>query len=375
MTSRLNAFKFFGIALVSIAVIFCAWQIWSNKTINSSDKKTIGAWLQNDYARSDAPAVLILGDSQLGGLRSADAKVAGRKLDFALDHRSYAVESELRKINFTTGPSRLDISNALSKLGFANSLNHPASSSRFATGGVTSASPKVFIASQPGSIASDYYVMTKGLISEKKKPEIAVITINPRTFLDNGLACPGDSSYFRFFAKHASLNGPSYNKAYPEFRDKSTAFWKNIVRSPIDQVAVGQFVFLPDDAQSFNDKTLIYPPNFSFEPQSCRHQIWFLNETLTYLKTANIKSIVVSMPMLQEKQIAAFKKLHDSIKGEIAESCQKNEAVYVDLTDDNRFVSSDFLDPVHLSQNGGAKVAKLIAQYATETGCHDDTIQ
>ena len=168
MTSRLNAYIFFGIALVSIALIFCAWQIWSNKTINSSDKKPIGAWLQNDYARSDAPAILILGDSQLGGLRSADAKVAGRKLDFALDHRGYPVENELRKINFTTEPSRLDVSNALSKLGFANSLNHTPGNSRFASGGITSASPKVFIASQPGSIASDYYVMTKSLISEKE---------------------------------------------------------------------------------------------------------------------------------------------------------------------------------------------------------------
>jgi hypothetical protein len=364
--SRLETFRTFVIAFLLLALGLVIWQQWSDRVAASSKSKPIGAWLMEAYERSSAPDIIVFGDSQIGGLRSADARVAKRKLDFALDHRSYALESELRNFNTTHSINREEISNALSRLGYANSLS--TSSSDRSLNGIASA--KVFVASQPGCLASDYFVMANALFSEDKKPLMAIITINPRTFLDNGLACPGDSQYFRYFVKHTNLDSEIFEHAYPSFGNKFTATIKNITRSKINQVDIGQFVFLPDDAQVFNERAILYPPNFSFQARSCSHQIWFLEKTLAFLKDRNIKTVVISMPLLKSESIKGLRSLHDSLKTQISDLCEKNAAGYLDLTNDNRFLTNDFLDPVHLSQAGGAKFAHLLPQYITETGFH-----
>lgn len=357
-----NAISFFGLAIIAIAVCIFVLQKWQDSVTESSPSKPICAWIEKDYTAAKAPTVVIFGDSQLGGLRSADAKVAKRKLDFVLDHHGYSIENELQVINHSAAPSRLDISNALSRLGFANTLSAGDRPSEYNEGGLLR-SPKVFIACQPGSIVSDYYAMSKGLISEKKKPAVAIITVNPRSFLDNGLSCAGDSDYFRFFARRSTLDNEIFNTAYPSLQSKFNFAMKNTFRAPIAQVAVGQFVFLPDDQQHFRDN-LIYPQNFSLHADTCRHQIWFLNETLKYYNALKIKPIVVSLPLLfRNDSIAKLKTLHDELKSPICDTCKSQNAKYFDLTTDTRFDESDFLDPVHLSQNGGAKIAKILSEY------------
>lgn len=361
LQSKRNAIKVFGLAILAIAISIFAWQKSAPLT-ESAELKPIGAWIERDYASGQPPDIIIFGDSQIGGLRSADAKVAKRKLDFALDHRSYAIEHELRKRN---APSRLDLAGGLSKLGISNTLTRHKHSSHFPPSG-----PTVFVASQPGSIASDYYAMSKTLITKDRKPAIAIITVNPRTFLDNGLSCPGDSDYFRFFAKRTNFKSSIYEVAYPDLRSKFNAVKKTILRSPVNQVAVRQFVFLPDDKQRFNDR-FIYPPNFSFDATSCGHQIWFLNETLKHHQELNVKSIVVSLPLMHIHSTAAFNKLHDSIKGSLQTTCKNKNADYFDLTNDSRFAHEDFLDPVHLSQSGGTKLANIVSKYAIDSGFPD----
>lgn len=352
----------FGLAIAVIAAALFAWPQWSDANSETARSKPIGAWIEKDFNSGEPPAIVIFGDSQIGGLRSADAKVVNRKLDFALDHRGYAIETELKKINCTTAPSRLDISNALSRLGYANTLNSEKPTSEFNEGGLLR-SPEVFIASQPGSIASDYYAMSKSLITEKRKPSIAIITINPRSFLDNGLTCPGDSEYFRFFARRTNFDSDVQNEAYPELRNKINFVINKFMPSHrLNQVAIGEFVFLPDDRQGFHDR-LLYPADYSLNAKKCGHQIWFLNKTLRHYNQMKVKTIVVSLPLLTKSDsIVSFKELHDQLKVPITEACAKQNAEYLDLTTDDRFVENDFLDPVHLSQSGGAKLAGVLSQ-------------
>ncbi len=366
LLSKRTTFSFWGLAIIAIAISVFAWHQWSDATTDTASRKPIGAWIEKDFRSGETPAIVIFGDSQLGGLRSADAKVANRKLDFALDHRGYAIESELKKVNGTTAISRLDISNALSRLGFANTLERSSHPTEYDENGLHR-SPKVFIASQPGSIASDYYAMSKCLITEKRKPSIAIVTINPRSFLDNGLTCPGDSDYFRYFASRTTFDGEIYNVAFPRLHNKIQFALKNLSPPPTYRIAVGQFVFLPDDKQSFQTDRLLYPINFSLNADECRHQIWFLNETLKQYRALGIKTILVSLPLLSKTaSIASLSKLHGQIKPQISKVCADNHAEFVDLTNDNRFVESDFLDPVHLSQSGGAKLAGVLTEHITK---------
>lgn len=365
LLSKRSTFSILGLAIFTIAIALFAWHQWSNATSDRADRKPIGAWIEKDFNTGETPAIVIFGDSQLGGLRSADAEVANRKLDFALDHRGYAIERELKKVNCATAPSRLDISNALSRLGFANTFVGSSRPSEYGESGLLR-SPKVFIASQPGSIASDYYAMSKCLITEKRKPAIAIVTINPRSLLDNGLTCPGDSDYFRYFARRTTFDSAVYNVAFPKLQNKIKFALTNIAPPATYQVEVGQFVFLPDDQQTFTDR-LLYPINFSLNEESCRHQIWFLNETLKHYRALKIKTILVSLPLLSKSpSIEALSKLHGQIQSQISEACANNSAEYIDLTNDNRFAESDFLDPVHLSQSGGAKLAGVLTEHIAQ---------
>jgi hypothetical protein len=291
--------------------------------------KPFGYWIARDYQNTNpAPDILVFGDSQLGGLRSADAKVAGTKLDFVLDHRSYALESALETANFEK-------------------------------------EPKTFIASQPGCLVSDYLVMAESLFSDLRKPKLVVLTVTPRVFLSNGLACPGNSQYYRYFASNMPL-GTMYDLAFPSLGSKLHAVVQSMMRTPVSTVAPGKYVFLPNDRQVFSDALQMYPSNFSFSSKDCKHQIRFLEETLACLNKNKIRTIVVSMPMLKTESVSQFRLLQNGLAKEILGACETNDAEYLDITDDSRFTKTDFLDPIHLSQNGGEKFANILAEFISK---------
>jgi hypothetical protein len=290
--------------------------------------KPFGYWIARDYqSTASAPDIVVFGDSQLGGLRSADAKVAGTKLDFALDHRSYTIESQ---------------------------LNH--------NGGEL----KTFIISQPGSLVSDYLVIAESLFSDLRKPERVILTVTPRAFLGNGLPFPGRSEYYRYFSSSVPL-GAMYELAFPTVESRLYAVFQSMVRAPIPTMAPGQFLFLPDDKQVFNDKIKMYPDDCVYTIDDCQHQMRFLGETLRYLHSQEIEASVVSMPMLKCRNAEALRKLQPELSSEIKGLCKKYEATYLDLTDDNSFSRNDFLDPIHLSQSGGEKIAMVFSSFLRNT--------
>lgn len=293
----------------------------------STRAKPFGYWIARAYQNCElAPDLVIFGDSQLGGLRSADAKVAGAKLDFALDHRSYALESQ---------------------------LNHDGGEKR------------TFVLSQPGSLISDYLVISESLFTDLRKPKRVVLTVTPRVFLNNGLPFPGRSEYYRYFSSTVPL-GAMYDLAFPTVGSRLHAVFQSMVRSPISTIAPGQFVFLPDDQQTFDEKVKMYPDNFSYDIKDYEHQIRFLDETLKFFQEQKIAVNVVSMPMLKTESASAFRKLQPGLSSDISHTCKKYDATFLDLTDDNSFSKEDFLDPIHLSQAGGEKFATVLAAHLNE---------
>lgn len=297
-------------------------------------KKPIGYWIALDFNNQNPPPqVVVFADSQLGGLRSADAKVFGNKLDFVFDHRSYAVEKALRESG--NGDMR------------------------------------VFVASQPGTLVSDCFIMARSLFTRKNKPKVVILALNPRAFLRNGLKCPGDSDYFRVFAPHAALSKDEQQMAYPQFWYRPVIAFKDAFALRLAKAVPGEFQFLPDDQQSYHDLKPLYPPRFTFDLKQCQHQIWFLSETLKYLRSENIEALVIAMPLEKSKSIEALAQLSEKLVAPIQNECIKNGARFLDLTNDIRFTRTDFIDPVHLSQKGGERFASVLSQYITQTRTHD----
>lgn len=320
-----------GLALIAIAAIVGFFAIETEDCLRwprphefaPTSAKAYGYWIARDYQNTTtAPDVVIFGDSQLGGLRSADAKIARRKLDFALDHRSYATETKLPNL-------------------------------------------QTFVVSQPGGLISDYLIVAESLFSNGHKPKAVVLTVTPRVFLNNGLSCPGASEYYKYFSSNVPL-GALYDLVFPAFMNKLQAIAQSVFRQPLPKVAPGQFLFLPDDRQGFNDLDL-YPKNFSFKPEDYKLQLQVFETALAYFKREEIETVVVSTPMLRTSSIEAFSKLHDSLSAEIAAVCARQNAVYFDLTNNKQFTKSDFLDPIHLSQDGGAKLAGVLAHCLSST--------
>lgn len=280
--------------------------------------KPFGYWIARDFQNTvPAPDIVVFGDSQLGGLRSADAKFAQANLDFALDHRSYALESILN--------------NDVDKF-------------------------KTFVISQPGALLSDYLAIAESLLSDTKKPDRVILAVTPRVFLSNGLPFPGHSEYYRYFSANVAL-GSIYDLAFPTVESKMHAVFQSMSRSHLSTVAPGQFVFIPDDPQRFNDKIEMYPANFSYDGKDCEQQMQFLDKMLKFLNDQNIVASVVSMPMMNTGAVSEFRKLQPDLASRIRASCKKYDAEYWDLTDDEDFSREDFLDPIHLSQAGGEKFA------------------
>jgi len=290
--------------------------------------KPAGYWIARDYLIGEStPDLVIFGDSQLGGLRSADAKVAGKKLDFVLDHRSYSLESCLKANGF--GPV------------------------------------ETFVAAQPGSVISDFYIMSKSLFVGRKKPKAVAIAVSPRVFLTNGLHYPGDSQYFRYFAPHADSRDVD-TIAYPNLGNKTHAWLKNTLHMPVELLEPGQFQFLTEDPQTYNDKLNIYPSNFQFELEHCKHQMRCLKELIAFLNENNISCTVVEMPMLDRSSVTELRQLNHELMPELEALCAESNAQFIDLSNDGEFIQSDFLDPVHLSQIGGLTFSSVLAQAIAE---------
>ena len=295
------------------------------------EEHPIGYWIAKDFfAQKSVPEIVIFGDSQLGGLRAADAKVVGKKLDFALDHKSYALQS---------------------------ALAHHLGKSR----------PGVFVASQPGSLISDYFVIIESLFSKTRKPNLVILALSPREFLDNGLAYPGDSNYFRFFAPYADL-GKANNLAYPDFGAKLNANLKVLTRRAIPSVTPSQFMFAPEDKQVYRSVDPVYSIfDMNMNSSRCWHQIRFLKETLNFLQELDVKTLVVFMPIPECDCNLEVKKFAIQLLPSITSLCNESETHFFDLNNiENKFCQSDFLDPIHLSQFGGEKFAKELASYLAD---------
>jgi hypothetical protein len=128
-------------------------------------------------------------------------------------------------------------------------------------------------------------------------------------------------------------------------------------------VKKGQWLIPHSPPYLFMDNTAEYVKRYKkANPPCLKGQEAYFAELLSYLKSQNIKTIVVGMPSMQKNRALLPQTFWDQFRDYLTTNCERNGAYFVDLFDDKRFVeTTHYLDTVHLNRWGGAQLLSIIA--------------
>ena len=344
--------------------------ILSKRSEESSQEGSWSFWVARNYLmREQAPPVVMFGSSLIGSATfSADSVTVKSFRDCVSDRRAVTLEKDIKQ--------------------------H--------LGGHT----EIFNASIPGSMASDALVISSALFKPDNKPQLVIIGVNPRDFIDNTMTAPADTEPFQFFSRYVSLG----NLAKAAFSDpfaymdwtlrhyvplkrwnaKLAEISTQISRlgqkqpdahprtlvSHLQQKRSVMQVFMGGTAEVRKGEWLIpYPMPYGFQdnmPEYIRRykdpktalypsEKRFFNEFLQRLHDQDIKVLVVNMPATDPNRSLLPDAFWHSFRTYLSSTCTKYGAEYMDLSDDFRFVFNDYLDTVHLNSSGGARLFNIIA--------------
>lgn len=259
---------------------------------------------------------------------------------------------------------------------------------------------KIYNLTCVGCMASDADLLLTKTLALKKKPDLIVYGIGPRSFVDNTISentaisqvltswksLPdivdpkmswsqrGDiiiSSLWRFYSDKNDyrnfLSALSCDKT-----DRCPTIFAASQRYAAEK-AQGKQLTMAEPAEAkleevpgkVNDKLKVdlalynmryNPPNFAqFEDQKIKFENFAKR-----CKQENIKLLVVAMPLTEQNQDLLDRKLLQKYTSELPQISQQNEAAYLDLNDGKTFLPTDFEDSVHTNASGGKKVQDKI---------------
>jgi hypothetical protein len=328
-------------------------------------------WITKSYLKQPAPDIVLFGSSQMGGVQAADAKLQGRKLDWVLDHECDIFEQAVGK-----------------------RLNHQTS---------------VFICGLPGAMVSDHYVISKTLFPHEK-PGLVILTLAPRDFMDNFLPDVASTEPYKFYSRYLSGDSGARKLMVTSWNDKLQSAmlgilplknvsqiipWKTIssnlplppqavlsddamkqkmtgwlfsLNSDNDNVKPGQCIVLPNMPRTYIDNSVEYAKRYkNCNPPFYKKELEYLSALLKFYKQENIKVMIVDMPLTAVNRGLLPPAFWTSYKNGLQTACAENDAKYLDLSADQLFQTSDFVDTVHLNAGGGTKLIDKIA----DTVAHD----
>lgn len=275
-----------------------------------------------------------------------------------------------------------------------------------------------------GAMISDQYIIAKTLFTNKHKPKLVVLGVNPRDFIDNLMPSCASTETFHFMSPYTELGkfaDSNFNSIYSRMdwtinEMLPLKLLKNTVAQGIKQTSdqvlnkIGLSINEDEDLVATDDATtdevandgepktgnatildaiygkltevrpatqIIHPGmRFDFMDNMREYtkryksadvpmftaQKKYFEEFLTFCKEQDIKVIVVGMPNMWPNRELLPKSFWTSFKAYVGETCVKHDAVFVDhLDDDKLFVTNDYIDCVHMNQHGGKKLLTSVA--------------
>ncbi|CAN5678070.1 hypothetical protein BH10CYA1_BH10CYA1_65100 [soil metagenome] len=258
----------------------------------------------------------------------------------------------------------------------------------------------------PGAMLSDDYMLIRGLLADKRKPEIVVLGLSPRDFIDNGFKCAAFSEHYRYLSKFVNTTGLA-KLAMPHAWQR-IAFYANqiiylhgkkcdlqylaseAIKSIASQVFGQQLPLAERKPKSGAQSRLaIYESEIeqgvwiahphcldfyheteyeklktrykSANVDGCENQHKWFEMCLETCKKNGIEVIVVNMP-LTETNIDLFAPgVYQNCVNLMAFESRKYNFSFIDLQNTHAFVRSDFTDMCHMDASGGKKLLDFIA--------------
>jgi hypothetical protein len=333
---------------------------------NLSQSPCYGTWTwwaaHGYFAEKKAPDVVLMGSSLVNSACwSADAVTTKSPIDCALHHRVVTLEKRLKEKLFLNDPTVLNVS-------------------------------------VQGAGACDYYMMTRGLMEGPRKPKVLVLGIAPRDFIDNKMHNLGDTEPFMFYLRYVKFD-EAVARAYtnPLLKAMGEIEWR-IGRLPLRRFHSAVAGHLTDDGdikktrkQSGNQLRValsnsalrVFPGDIvvpALVPEGCydnsaeyasryknphpehfKNQLFFFEEMLKRMKAQDIKVLVVDMPTMTKNRAMLPIPFWSDYTTKINDICARQNAEYLFLSASEDFVKKDFVDTVHVSFRGGAKLLNIIA--------------
>jgi hypothetical protein len=309
-------------------------------------------WLTKAYLASHSPPeIVVLGDSQLGSVKAADAYVYNDLVDTTSHHRSNTIQHDLKTI--------------------------------------THMDWKVLVGGLPGTMISDQLLISHALFLPQYKPKLIIVMFSPRDFIDNNRSSVTDGEAFSFFSKHAFLGIDSALFSVDQKKDASVSqilscktmekarIESNKLKAinikysdrispltlgkPFELICPGEKIICPGDRYLFYDSSEDYRKRYE-NPYGKQFtlQLRCLDSLFRYLRQQDIEVSAIELPLTNANHILLPETFWQFYKKRIREICHKHGVDYWDVESiwDNDI--RDYCDSVHLNAVGGLKLTRSI---------------
>lgn len=275
-----------------------------------------------------------------------------------------------------------------------------------------------------GAMISDQYIIAKTLFTQKHKPKLIVLGVNPRDFIDNLMPSCASTETFHFLSPYTDLSkfaNHNFNSIFTRMdwtmnemlplkvmRNAVAQNIKSVGDNILNQAGFGinedaDLIANEEKSNSGNDgdgegkaanatildaiygkltevkpATQIIHPGMRFDFMDNMREYTkryksadvamysaqkkYFEELLTYCNEQNIKVVVVGMPNMWPNRELLPAEFWTSFKTYLGQTCNKYGAAFIDhLDDDKLFLTNDYIDCVHMNQHGGKKLLTSVA--------------
>lgn len=226
------------------------------------------------------------------------------------------------------------------------------------------------------SIMSDQYAIFKLLLAEKKHPQLLILGLAPRDFLDNSqqrhLETPTRMFVKEYEEAPLSLSGAKHGFAPDELKDLSTRVQHRIdkvfgrIRSGCTELACklsghnsrvelnSSPAYVGDRPNRLKDietyRKLYNPPNIKMLEQ----QSEYLKKLLVEAKQNKIDVLVINMPLTKENIASLDSRANEAYVAMLERTTRENGGQFLNIGSTNpEYSLSDFEDCCHLNSRGG----------------------
>ncbi|PWT95036.1 MAG: hypothetical protein C5B53_12000 [Candidatus Melainabacteria bacterium] len=249
----------------------------------------------------------------------------------------------------------------------------------------------------PACMSSDYYLILQKLKDFEKHPQVIVLAVAPRDFLDNKYPDPNATPSMQFmsacspprkwmrhpkavpdFIEHfvppfdwveklldtATVRAGSYRYAFETSPDGAARRLIDQLRGALVQPPAAVTTCLtPSPPKKYIDLDVY---NWCYNPanlEQLKTQFLYLDKFIALAAHGNIAIVLVDMPITPENQALIAKEALKTYKDELRQLANRhNNVMFVEASRLSGCSGPDFSDSVHLNASGGHKCFECIAK-------------